>query len=83
MRKLILGVGVLMAASTTALAHDTVTAFGSRGECEAALAKINKEDADFLLEIGEFEKRGDAMRWFHEVFRCEQRGDSWYITFVA
>lgn len=81
--KSLIAAAVVALVPSTALAHDTTTAFASRGQCESALAQINNEDADFLLEIGEFETRGEAMRWFHEVFRCENRDDAWYITFVG
>ena len=72
--------GLLVCGS--AVAHPTDTPFASRGECEAALAEANNDDGDFLLSIGEFDTRGDANKWFHDHFQCEQQGDAWYIVFI-
>ena len=73
----LLGSGICVAA----LAHDVGATFPSRGACESALAQINTEDRKFLLEIGEFQTEGEANRWFHDVFHCEQQGDQWVLVF--
>ena len=62
-------------------AHDLDEAHASRGECEAALARINTEDRKRVSEItGETE--GELNRFFHQTFECEKIGDFWYIVFV-
>lgn len=64
-----------------ATAHDMGAVYESRGKCESALAQINTEDRKFLVEIGVFETEGEANRWFHDVFSCEQQGDRWVLVF--
>lgn len=82
MKRFIIG-GLLAAAAlaTPGSAHDVGAEFDSRGQCEAALAQINVEDAEFLVSIGEFDTYGDAMRWFHDVFRCDRQGERWVLVF--
>ena len=81
MYKPVVGALLAVAISTGAFAHDVGAQYESRGLCEAALAKINMEDAEFLVSIGEFDTYGEAMRWFHEVFRCDRQGDEWVLVF--
>jgi hypothetical protein len=69
------------ALATAASAHDVGAEYDSRGQCEAALAKINVEDAEFLVSIGEFDTYGEAFHWFHDVFRCDRQGDKWVLVF--
>jgi hypothetical protein len=71
-----------MAIPSMALAHDVGARYPSRGQCESALAQINTEDRKFLVQIGEFETEGEANRWFHEVFHCEQDEDEWVLVFA-
>lgn len=82
MKRLIIG-GLIAAATiaTAAAAHDVGAQFDNRGQCEAALAQINIEDAEFLVSIGEFGTVGEAMIWFHDVFRCAPQGDKWVLVF--
>ena len=77
MKKLIFAAAVIAGAAVpaTVWAHDVGSEFDSRGACEAALAQINIEDAEFLVSIGEYETRGQALQWFHDVFDCERQGD--------
>jgi hypothetical protein len=63
-----------------ALAHPLLTAYQSRGECEAALAQANRADGDRKVEAGEFENAGEATRWMHETFRCERIDTHWFIV---
>ena len=82
MRKFAVG-GLIaaLAIATAAAAHDVGAEFDSRGQCEAGLAQINTEDAEFLVSIGEFGTVGEAMIWFHDVFRCAPQGDKWVLVF--
>lgn len=63
-----------------AVAHPLNVPFASHGECEAEKAKNDRSHGTDDLESGTFETRGEANRWMHETFRCEQFGDAWYIV---
>lgn len=74
--------GALGAFSVTVLAHDTETAYSSRGECERALATINNADrAEAKPFLRELEiTNGDINKYFHLRFSCERRDGLWYIV---
>lgn len=81
MKKFVIAGLIAGAFAASASAHDVGAEYDSRGQCEAALAKINVEDAEFLVSIGEFDTYGEAMRWFHDVFRCDRQDDKWVLVF--
>lgn len=87
-RKILLAGALMTFAATAASAHDFDTAYSTRGQCEAALAKTNA--ADFREYFADFKAYGEEMGipgagkwgmqdWFHWAFDCEKRSDGkWY-----
>ena len=57
--------------------------FDSRGQCEAASARLSAGDKEYLLEISPqfFDTVGDVESFLTRAFSCERHADgAWYIT---
>lgn len=58
--------------ATPALAHPFDLRFDSRGECEAAQAKVNHYDRDHVAgPVFGIQNNGQAQVFFLEAFQCE------------
>ena len=85
MRKLtlLLAAGTLTAA-TAAVAHDTATAYSTRGACEAASAGMSNDDQDWLLATFPqfFETKGEVSSFLTRAFTCDRNESDgqYYIT---
>ena len=77
--KLVLA-GAALTTATIAVAHTFGIAYPNRGACESALARMNNYDRERLIEEAIFENGGDANKFFHATFDCEQDGSAWYIV---
>lgn len=57
------------------------TAYSSRGDCEAAVADFNSDDAETLLNAfpGFFDNYGDVASFLTRAFPCEASDDDWFI----
>ena len=74
MRKLSILAGMAsMFVATTAAAHDTETAFASRGACEAASAQMSNGEQDWLLETFPdlFSSSGEASSFLTRAWTCD------------
>ena len=80
---LLLAAGVLTAA-TPAIAHDTETAYATRGGCESASAGMSNDERDWLLATFPqfFDTPGDVSSFLTRAFTCDRNGSDgqYYIT---
>jgi len=85
MKKLALlaGLGAISLASA-ATAHDTETAYASRGACEAASAAMSNAEQDFLLESfpDVFSSPGEVSSFLTRAWTCDRSSSDgqYYIT---
>ena len=83
MRKvsILIGIGALGMA-TSAVAHDTTTAFASRGDCESASAAMSNAENAWLLATfpGLFDTTGEAASFLTKAWTCDPSAGEWYIT---
>lgn len=66
-----------------ALAHDTETAFPTRGACEAASASMSNAEKDWLVASFPdlFDTTGEAASFLTRAWTCDRAGDGqYYIT---
>jgi hypothetical protein len=70
--------------ATAAVAHDTETAFPSRGACEAASAGMSNSEQDWLVETFPqfFDTPGEASSFLTRAWTCDRNGSDgqYYIT---
>jgi hypothetical protein len=70
--------------ATAATAHDTQTAFSSRGACEAASASMSNAEQDWLLETFPefFDTAGEASSFLTKAWTCDVNASNgqFYIT---
>jgi len=69
---------------TAAVAHDTATAFSSRGACEAASAGMSIDEGGWLLETFPeiFDTPGEVSSFLTRAWTCDRNGSDsqYYIT---
>jgi hypothetical protein len=67
---------------TAAVAHDTETAFSSRGACEAASAGMSIDEAGWLLETFPevFGTAGEVSSFLTRAWTCDRNDGQYYIT---
>jgi hypothetical protein len=67
---------------TAASAHDTVTAYPSRGACEAASASMSNDEQDWLLETFPevFDTPGEVSSFLTRAWTCDRNDGQYYIT---
>lgn len=79
---LLASAGITLA--TAAAAHDTGTAFSSRGACEAASASMSNAEQDWLLESFPefFDTPGEASSFLTKAWICDLNSSDgrYYIT---
>ena len=84
MRKIGLMVFSAMFAATAGVAHDTETAFSSRGACEATSASMSNAEQDWLVETFPqfFDTQGEASSFLTKAWTCDfnPATGEWYIT---
>ena len=85
MRKLVLLIASGAALfATAATAHDTATAYASRGACEAASASMSNAEQDWLVETFPqfFDTAGEASSFLTRAWTCDLNGSDgqYYIT---
>jgi len=85
MKKLWIALGIAaVATSNAAVAHDTTTAFASRGACESASAEMSNNEKAWLLTIGPqyFDTIGDAASFLTKAWTCDLNpvDGQYYIT---
>ena len=70
--------------TTAAVAHDTATAFPSRGACEAASAGMSNDEKDWVLETFPqfFDSPGEVSSFLARAWTCDRNGSDgqYYIT---
>lgn len=70
--------------ATAAGAHDTGTAFSSRGACEASSASMSNAEQDWLVETFPqlFDTQGEASSFLTKAWTCDLNASTgqWYIT---
>lgn len=80
----ILAGAALLATATAATAHDTTTAFGSRGDCEAASASMSNAEKDWLVATFPdlFDTTGEAASFLTKAWTCDANPSDgqYYIT---
>jgi hypothetical protein len=78
----LLAFGTVLCAGPAA-AHDTTTAFPSRGACESASADMSQGDKDRLLATAPqfFDTMGDVSSFLTRAWTCDidQSDGQWYI----
>ena len=78
-------VAAMLTATPAAAGHlnNLTTPYGSRGECESAVADFNSDDrAGLLARFPQFfNSNGDVASFLTRAFRCELNpdDDQWYI----
>ncbi len=67
---------------TAAVAHDTQTAYPTRGACEAASAGMSNDERDWLLATFPqfFDTPGDVSSFLTRAFTCDRNDSQYYIT---
>jgi hypothetical protein len=85
MKKLsIIAIITAMTVATVARAHDTATAFPSRGACEAASAQMSNAEQDWLLETFPdlFSSPGEASSFLTKAWTCDRNSSDgqYYVT---
>ncbi len=84
MKKLGILIGLAaMLSARPAIAHDTETAFPSRGACEAASAGMSNVEKDWLVATFPdlFDTTGEAASFLTRAWTCDRHGDGqYYIT---
>ena len=70
--RIIVALGALTAATPT-LAHDTTTAYASRGDCESASAGMSNAEKDWLVATFPdlFDSTGDAASFLTRAWTCD------------
>jgi hypothetical protein len=72
-----------LAAAGPAIAHDTETAFPSRGACEAASAGMSNAENPWLIATFPdlFDTTGEAASFLTKAWTCDRQADGqFYIT---
>ena len=73
-----------LAVSSPALAHDTETAFPTRGACESASAAMSNDERDWVLASFPdlFRSGGDVSSFLTKAFTCDRNPSDgqWYIS---
>lgn len=79
--KILMLVGATVVA-TSAVAHDTETAYSSRGACEAASASMSNDEQDWLLETFPevFDTAGEVSSFLTRAWTCDRNDGQYYIT---
>lgn len=85
MRKLSIAAGIAaMTMSTAVAAHDTTTAYPSRGACEAASAAMSNDENAWLVATFPqfFDTTGEAASFLTRAFTCDRNESDglYYIT---
>jgi hypothetical protein len=69
---------------TAAMAHDTETAFPTRGACESASAAMSSDENSWLLATfpGLFDTTGEAASFLTKAFTCDRNPSDgqYYVT---
>jgi len=76
------GIGATIVA-TAATAHDTTTAYPSRGACEAASAGMSNAEQDWLVATFPelFSSPGEASSFLTKAWTCDRASDgNYYIN---
>ena len=76
-------VGAFVAATPAAANHafHLNDPFASRGACEAETSALSNDDDWLLTAFPQlFSSEGEVRSFLNRAFKCEQRGDEWYIT---
>lgn len=80
---ILMGAGLLVLASAAA-AHDTTTAFASRGDCESASAAMSNAEKDWLVATFPdlFDTTGEAASFLTKAWTCDANPSDgqYYIT---
>ena len=80
---MLIGLAASAAAMTPAMAHDTETAFSTRGACESASAAMSNDENDWLVATfpDVFDTVGEASSFLTKAWTCDRHADGqWYIT---
>jgi hypothetical protein len=79
--KILAFAGATLVASAAA-AHDTETAYKSRGACEAASAAMGKEESGWLLDTFPqfFDTRGEVSSFLTRAWTCDASNGQYYMT---
>jgi hypothetical protein len=76
-------VGAFVAATPAAANHvfHLNDPFPSRGACQAETSALSNDD-DWLLDAFPqlFSSEGEVRSFLNRAFKCEPRGDEWFIT---
>jgi len=66
--------------ATPALAHDTTTAFPTRGACESASAAMSNAEKDWLVATFPdlFDTSGEAASFLTRAWTCDLKSDGEY-----
>jgi len=78
---ILIGIGALGIA-TSAAAHDTDTAYASRGECESASSAMSNAEKNWLVVAfpSLFDTTGEAASFLTKAWTCDPSAGEWYIT---
>ena len=63
------------------MAHDYITTFPTRGQCEAAMALDRAQGSWTLCRLTRHETT-QAIKWIHADFKCTRVADGWKMEWL-